>query len=339
MSVTAGLVRRTAPSELVTREVERLAQSDRRLIVGPWLSELGFEVLYWIPFVTWLQRRFDIAPERLTVVSRGGVSSWYAALGASYVELLDAFSEDEFRELTERRWQSVGGQKQMAFGQFDREALRRVGVAADRSGDFVLHPSLMYNLFRGFWRGREALDSVLDWTVHERFVAPDWPEITARLPQGDFYAVKFYARPSFPDTVENRRVVRQVVGGLAERAPVVLLQTGLQLDDHSEFAASSASETRHEISYPLEGVPAERNLEAQAAILARATALVGTYGGFSYLAPAYGVPSFAFYSAPEHFLMPHLVAARRAALRLGAPITPVHASKSAALSLAGLDAC
>jgi hypothetical protein len=323
------------PWQIVSRDVERLARSDGQLIVGPWLSELGFEVLYWIPFVTWLQQRFELPPERLVVVSRGGVSSWYGALVGTYLDLLDGFTEDEFRHHTEERWQSVGGQKQMAFGPFDREALRRVGLDVDRHGRGVLHPSLMYNLFRGFWRGRDPIASVIQRTAYDRLQAPDWPEIAARLPDGEFFAVKFYARPSFPDSLENRAVVRRVVDRLAERAPVALLQTGLQLDDHREFATSTSA-SGHEIFYPLQGVPADRNLEAQSAILGRASALFGTYGGFSYLSPAYGVPSFAYYSAPEHFLRSHLAVARRAATQLGSSITLVDARSSPVLTIAGL---
>ena len=334
---TLGLLGRRnggSPWETVCRDVQNLAESDRPIIVGPWLSELGFEVLYWIPFLTWLQRQFTLPAERLVVVSRGGTKEWYAGLGASYVDLLDGFTEDEFRRHAEQRWQSTGGQKQMAFGSFDREALGRVGIKTDRRGTDVLHPSLMYNLFRGFWRGREALGSVLDRVVYERFPAAEWPAISDGLPDGEFFAVKFYARPSFPDSAENRRAVCRVVERLAEQAPVALLQTRLRLDDHREFVGS-LSGAGHDILHPLEGVPPERNLEAQSVVLSRAAAFVGTYGGFSYLAPAYGVPSLAYYSVAQHFLRSHLAVARRAAGQLGASVTLIDAQHSPALAVAG----
>ena len=63
--------------------------SGQRIVVGPWLTEVGFELLYWIPFVRWLQTTFELEPERLVVVSRGGVASWYAAVSPHYVEILD----------------------------------------------------------------------------------------------------------------------------------------------------------------------------------------------------------------------------------------------------------
>ena len=47
------------------------------IVAGPWLGEVGFELLYWVPFLRWFAERFHVAPERLLVVSRGGTASWY----------------------------------------------------------------------------------------------------------------------------------------------------------------------------------------------------------------------------------------------------------------------
>jgi hypothetical protein len=56
----------------------------------------------------------------------------------------------------------------------------------------------------------------------------------------------------------------------------------------------------------------------QSAIVARADAFVGTYGGFSYMAPFYGVKSLAFYSDPNGFSRKHLDMARSAFETIGA---------------------
>jgi hypothetical protein len=62
----------------------------------------------------------------------------------------------------------------------------------------------------------------------------------------------------------------------------------------------------------------ERNLAVQTAVLARARAFVGTYGGYSYLAPLCGVPSLAFFSE-RTFKAHHLHVAQRVFDRLGGP--------------------
>jgi hypothetical protein len=67
----------------------------------------------------------------------------------------------------------------------------------------------------------------------------------------------------------------------------------------------------------------ERNLAVQTAVIGRARAFVGTYGGYSYLAPLCGVPSLAFYSA-RTYKTQHLHMADRVFERLGgAGLVPI----------------
>jgi hypothetical protein len=65
----------------IEREIETIVNRDRLLVAGPWLSEVGFETLYWVPFLNWLKTAFHIDPSRVVAVSRGGVGSWYQGRG------------------------------------------------------------------------------------------------------------------------------------------------------------------------------------------------------------------------------------------------------------------
>jgi hypothetical protein len=67
------------------------------------------------------------------------------------------------------------------------------------------------------------------------------------------------------------------------------------------------------------GTPPSCNLQVQSSIVARASAYVGTYGGFAYLAPFHGVPSFAYYDDPDGFSKSHLRMVRSALARLAMP--------------------
>jgi len=284
--------------------------------VGPWMSELGFEVLYWIPFLRWLTGRFELDRERLVAVSRGGVAEWYSDICDGYVDIFAAISADEFRERIHERWAETGGQKQMFLSRWDAEVLRSAGEALSWRGEAVLHPSLMYHLFRRFWKGADSVHHVEHHVRFAPLAAPDPEQFGLHLPER-FVAVKFYFRPSFPDTVENRLFVQRAVDTLAEETDVVLLDTGIGVDDHVE----SQLETSGRVSRPLDGVATEQNLAAQAAIIARADGFFGTYGGLSYVPIFYRVPSVAFYSEPRHFLPSHLDVARRAGSAIGASFT------------------
>ena len=64
--------------ERVLDRLARLAKGSGPVLVGPWAGEVGFELVYWIPFVRWALGHAGIDPARVTVLSRGGTASWYA---------------------------------------------------------------------------------------------------------------------------------------------------------------------------------------------------------------------------------------------------------------------
>lgn len=302
-----------------SRALDDLAATTGPLIAGPWQSEVGYEVLYWVPFLRWATRRAGISPERVTAVSRGGAAPWYTGIAGRYVDVFEGLDPKAFRRLTEERWATAGGQKQNAFGDWDAEVLDSLADQVSWSPTGLLHPSLMYRLFQRYWRGRAPLSHVLEHVVYERLEAPSLDVLETELPE-EYVAAKFYFRPSFPDTPANRELARGIVAAIAGVSDVVLLNTGLELDDHAELDIDGGRVIR-----ALDGIPAERNLAGQSAVIAHARAFVGTYGGLSYLAPFYGVPSLALYSHGEHFLPSHVDTARRAAAAMGTSISVVDA--------------
>ena len=54
------------------------------------------------------------------------------------------------------------------------------------------------------------------------------------------------------------------------------------------------------------GADVRDNLAAQSAVVAGARGFIGTYGGFSYLAPLYGVDSLSFFSDRDRLVPFHL---------------------------------
>ena len=91
---------------LLEREIAYVARGRGPIIAGPWLSEVGFEVLYWIPFLRWFQDRYRIDAERIVAISRGGVAEWYGGIAGRYVEIFDHLSPEEFGRRNRERHQS-----------------------------------------------------------------------------------------------------------------------------------------------------------------------------------------------------------------------------------------
>ena len=88
---------------------------------------------------------------------------------------------------------------------------------------------------------------------------------------------------------------------------MVLLNTPDRYDDHSDFPADTRARL-HTIDHLMTPT---NNLEVQTRVISGARGFVGTYGGFSYLAPLSRVNTVAFYSHPTGFRFDHLDVAKR----------------------------
>jgi len=81
----------------IEQELEALARDARPIVAGPFLGEVGFELLYWVPFLAWCAERFQVDPERLIVISRGGTAAWYAGFANRYADAFDSTTPEAFR--------------------------------------------------------------------------------------------------------------------------------------------------------------------------------------------------------------------------------------------------
>lgn len=285
------------------RRIEELLRHRRPVIVGPWTGEVGFELIYWVPFVRWVVRTYGIPPERLLVVSRGGTRSWYGELAARYVDAFELFSPDEFRAAT------ADAKKQRRVGGFDAELVTRVAAAHQLGRPDLLHPGMMYRLFMPFWKDLASIARVEKYAAYERLAAVDDP-VLRELPDA-YVAVRFYFSECFPDTPANRAFVASTLDSISRETPVVLLNTPFAVDDHRDVEPAGGR-----VSTIGAHMAPGRNLAVQTAVIARARAFVGTYDGYSYLAPFCGVSSLAFYSE-RSFKVHHLQVAQHIFAKLG----------------------
>ena len=297
--------RRRLDEKRLGKRLAQVAASDAPILIGPWTGEVGFELLYWAPFVRWMRERWSLAPERLVVMSRGGVESWYGVPRAQYIDAFSVVPPGEFR-------QGVAQEKlkQRRAGAFDQRLTDAAIARLNGASVEVLHPSLMYRMFMPFWREELGPSRVDAFARYVALTPPDDP-LPAALPS-EYVAVRFYFSDAFPDVPANRAFARDVVAALAAQTHVVLLNPQVAADDHADWTPA----VRDRVLVIGDGVPAERNLAMQSRVIAGARAFVGTYGGYSYLAPMLGVPALAFYSE-RTFKRHHLHMAQRVFDRLG----------------------
>ena len=303
-----------APTEeavAVPRVLQRIERKDRPIIVGPWVSEVGFELLYWIPFLNWVTTHRPFSADRLVVVSRGGCAAWYRDIATHYVELFDYYTPDEFRQRSEQRL-TDGKAKPRTMSEFDRNTIKlvrqRLAPPTVRPAPPDVHvPAVSQVLAEprsgGYGRELRAFSSRCR-TSRRTSSRASFPD--------DFVAVRFYFNDVFPDTETNRRFVASLLNALAETTDVVLLNPSMRLDDRLDVPVTARGRI-HDIS---DLMSPRTNLDIQSKVIARARAFVGTHGGLSYLPPLYGVKSLSFYSDPRPSTVRHLELARRAFNRM-----------------------
>ena len=129
-------------ADAIDREIAALAATTRPIVAGPWLAEVGYEVLYWIPFLRWFQDAFGIPADRLVIVSRGGMESLYRDVAARYVDIFDVMPPQQLAARNARRRSEGegGGQKQSATSDLDEELLAAVRSKPDLCDDLLHLP-------------------------------------------------------------------------------------------------------------------------------------------------------------------------------------------------------
>jgi hypothetical protein len=314
-----GRLRGEFVSSAVRREVERLSRGPRRIALGPWLGEVGFELLYWVPFLRWAVEYGHLDPARIVAVSRGGPASWYRGLAGEYRDVFEFVEPVDYREKNERRAREVGEQKQVRRAAFDDELIGRVEAALGESCEW-LHPALMYRAMQPYWWKHASIGWVARHARFAKLEPPDAPPGTAE--PGTYTAVKFYFNDALRETPDNRAAIGTILRRLTDRGPVIALSSRVSIDDHADANDGLPVGTPREMS-------ASDNLDAQTAIIARSRGFVGTYGGFCYLAPFLGVATTAVYGDERGFDHAHLALARAVFAEVGAPAFEVRELRAA----------
>jgi hypothetical protein len=269
--------------ERASRWFEKLAASGRPILVGPWYGEIGFETVYWAPFVRWAVLNHGIDPGRIAIVSRGGSGAIYG-FDAPYTELFELVKPHKLRGL------KTGQQKQEGVRSLDRQLAHEAAARLGWRRPSLLHPSLMYAALESALDNRVSADAAMAM-LQPCTATPPPP---AGLPP-QYTAVRFYSSRAFPDTPENRDFAAAAVANLVDRSPVVLLRSSARFDDHGDLPVPPDPRV-HVIDV---GKDPATNVALQASVMAHSRLFVGTYGGGAYLAAVCGAPVLSVWSQPS----------------------------------------
>lgn len=259
--------------------------------MGPWRGEVGFESLYWLPFLDWFREAYQIDPDRLIPISRGGASALYRTpMGLELYALRDPQDVRVANRLLHKRTAML--KQRDPSDEWDAAVIRDAAAKLKLRSYDVLHPGHMYRLYEDFWEGRTGLDWFRRRTSFVTIPPPPLPDGLTLPPS--FLAVRFYVRPTFPFSGMTRDFVVETVKQLAARQPVIVLSTGQHVDDHLDYPLPEMANVQ--VLSQMTPLLPENNLAVMAAVLGRAAGFVGTYGGVAQLAMRMGKGSASFYT-------------------------------------------
>ena len=217
------------------------------------------------------------------VVTRGGAGVWYRDLTNRSVEIFDLIGADAFRDHA-ATW------KQHQISPFDRQLLAGAIAAAGVRRARLLHPQVMYRLLTAYWKEEAVLEPIGAFLRY------------GPLPPPPPHPVTEYA----PCRVRRGEVLFQPVVSRHRRQPRVCAAhdrrgggTDARGDVERRRTARRSSRRPDRVGRPR---PDDRaptfatTLPHRAPSSRGARGFIGTYGGFSYLAPLYGVDSLSFFS-------------------------------------------
>ena len=265
-----------------------LLKTDWPILCGPWRSELGFEVNYWLPFLEHLIAS-GVDRKRIIPVTRGGADAWYGVPG---VELYDLRTVQQVRVENRRQQTETGLRKHDVCTPFDTQVLRDAADLRNLQHYHILHPAWMYHTLAPYWTGHRGVSWLHQRTEWRTMPAPPLPEGLS-LPDA-FLAVRFYARDTFPmNVMVTQQFVAAVIQTLAAHIPVIVLDSRIFADDHADFKSPTGPNIFHLAD--LAPLTPQNVLRLQTAVLGKSEGFVGTYGGFAQMVLRMGKPSVSFY--------------------------------------------
>lgn len=293
----------------------RLRYSDKPILLGPWRSEVGFEILYWIPFLNAFREQYKIEKDRLIAIGRGGSAAWYKTAGTA--DLYEFVPVETVRTWSVQASQQTGSLKQRQREPWERHVCGLTAASLGIEHYHTLGAHWMYGLLEPWWQGKATEQLLGRYTLQPvKYPAPAIdPALASKLPE-KFIAMRWYARPTWPMREDLNLWTRTFVEKIARQMPVVLIDS-FHADDHADINLGPIANTIR-LSELVEQTPTD-NLLIQSAVIARAQAYVGTYGGMAQGAMRWGVPTVALYHEFGQTAPAHLTLTQSLSLRTSTP--------------------
>lgn len=234
------------------------------VIFGPYLGEVGFEVLYWAPFVNYMKR---LITKKVIVISRGGILDLYDLDDDDlYIDFFTKYSPNDLVNLQNERIKVCGNQKQNFFS--DSEKMVLDSFFQPLNDFYLIHPGVMFKLFSIYYLRTLKISRILPYLKYKKF---------NKKQKSSAIAIKVYKHNDL-NSDNDLITLTSILGGLSKKKfEIISLESSHTYDEHQDLKFT------FNLSKPLNDTKPQDNLAAQVTILLKTKILICANGGIAYL--------------------------------------------------------
>ena len=281
-----------------------ISSSPDLIICGPWLSEIGFELLYWIPFLNKKLQGYENIKK--VIISRGGVTDWYKHLSkVEYIELNSTKYDENLKSYKNLKLKERS-QKQTYITSFEKKIIENSikDMNINNKKIHIIHPSEFFNLFRPYFLDQSKINEFINFLYPKSYESIDKFKnyLNSDLIKEGFISMKIYSSSNFLNTlpytnIQTFNFINQIIEDLLDKYNLILLNFDSN-DDHEQIKIdlSKFKNKKYKIYFInniFKNINYENNIDIQNFIISNSKFFIGTYGGFSYLPPLYQKKSYA----------------------------------------------
>lgn len=267
------------------------------LIAGPWMGELGFEILYWAPLIN------SLFCENLLVISRGGTSSIYPSK-SKYLELFEHIDQAHWNKFIGRRQRVLGGEKQRSVLPSEISVIKKILKNENINENRIMHPMQMFAMYN--FNSKSELFFQIQ--LLEKLVEDlEFSKIAGKKQNSIFYDV--YQREGL--TQESLDAFNQVnLKSLIGQFEVQIIRSSYS-DNHQFVSLPRDINENTKVTETI--VERKSNLQSKITQIMRSKRVITTNGGMAYLSLLLGTPTIAFQGEASHWNPHHDLLAKKLA--------------------------
>lgn len=277
---------------------KKIYEYEDTIVFGPFFSEVGYEVLYWFPYINYLISGKQ--NQKIIILSRGGLSKVFFPFNNiehhCLINLLGKKDYVDFIKMSTGDYKDGLNQKGIIKNS-NEELIQKLNLNSNKP--LIVDPSKMFKFYKSYISKKVGIKSLNEFSNYDLYKNYNRLENTKKKYD---LCIKLYDAPQlrFNDFVKKKIIKK--INSLSNKKICILISN--KYDDHEQIFLEKLNENIEKIK-----IPDFDNLKYQSEIISNSKTFITPYGGMSYLGPILGAKTIClvdnnfkwFYFSQPHF--------------------------------------